>query len=71
MGLKEDIQKKAKEIEKEIFQVESVSFVPTLSNTKLTFGCKGLEFEATVLYIDMRGSTAILNKRTHLNFCDL
>ena len=62
MGLKEDIQKKAKEIEKEIFQVESVSFVPTLSNTKLTFGCKGLEFEATVLYIDMRGSTAILNK---------
>lgn len=40
MGLKEDIQKKAKEIEKEIFQVESVSFVPTLSNTKLNLDVK-------------------------------
>ncbi len=61
MTLKEEIIKKAKEIESEIFQVEEVSYVPTISNSKLTFGCKGLEFEATVLYIDMRGSTAILN----------
>lgn len=61
MTLKEDIIKKAKEIESETFQVEEVSYVPTISNSKLTFGCKGLEFEATVLYIDMRGSTAILN----------
>ncbi len=64
MGLKEDIIKKAKEIESEYFQVEEVYSVPTISNSKLTFGCKGLEFEATVLYIDMRGSTAILNKHT-------
>ena len=62
MALKEDIIKKAKEIESEVFQVEEISYVPTISNSKLTFGCKGLEFEATVLYIDMRGSTAILNK---------
>lgn len=61
MTLKEDIIKKAKEIESETFQVEEVSYVPTISNSELTFGCKGLEFEATVLYIDMRGSTAILN----------
>lgn len=62
MGLKEEIFKKTKEIESETFLVEEVSFVPTISNSQLTFGCKGLEFEATVLYIDMRGSTAILNK---------
>ena len=62
MTLEEEIVKKTKEIETEIFQVEEVSSVPTISNSKLTFGCKGLEFEATVLYIDMRGSTAILNK---------
>lgn len=62
MTLKEDIIKKAKEIESEVFQVEEISYVPTISNDNLTFGCKGLEFEATVLYIDMRGSTAILNK---------
>lgn len=67
MGLKADIINKTKEIESETFQVEEVSYVPTISNSKLTFGCKGLEFEATVLYIDMRGSTAVLNthqKRT-------
>ena len=29
---------------------------------KLTFGNTGLKFEATVLYIDMRNSTEILNK---------
>ena len=64
MTLKDDIINKAKEIESEIFQVEEVSYVPTISNSKLTFGCKGLEFEATVLYIDMRGSTSILNTHT-------
>lgn len=60
MGLKEDIIRKTKEIESQKFQVEEVSFVPTISNSRLTFGCKGLEFEATVLYIDMRGSTTLL-----------
>ncbi|MCH5242703.1 MAG: adenylate/guanylate cyclase domain-containing protein [Muribaculaceae bacterium] len=61
MSLKEDILKKAQEIESEDFIVDDVSSVPTISNSKLTFGCKGLEFDATVLYIDMRGSTSILN----------
>lgn len=61
MGLKIDIQNKVKKIESESFVVEETSTVPTISNSKLTFGCKGSEFEATVLFIDMRGSTAILN----------
>lgn len=64
MELKNNILNKVKEIEGESFQVEDVYSVPTISNSKLTFGCKGLEFDATVLYIDMRGSTAILNKHT-------
>ena len=62
MALEEDIIAKAKEIEKEVFQKTEVSTVPTIDDSRLTFGCKGLEFEATVLYIDMRGSTAMLNK---------
>lgn len=62
MGLKDNIKNKVKKIEGEPFQVEEVDSVPTISNSKLTFDCKGLEFTATVLYIDMRGSTAILNK---------
>jgi class 3 adenylate cyclase len=64
MGLKDNIKKKVKEIEGEAFQVEEVYSIPTISNSKLTFRCKGLKFDATVLYIDMRGSTAILNKHS-------
>lgn len=67
MGLKDDIINKVKAITEEVFEVEQVSYTPDISNEKLTFGNKGLAFEATVLYIDMRGSTAILNthqKRT-------
>ena len=62
MELKDDIKNKAKAIVDEKFIVEDVTYVPDLETTKLTFGCTGLLFEATVLYIDMRGSTAILNK---------
>jgi class 3 adenylate cyclase len=61
MGLKEDIISKAKEIEATTFTVTPISYVPTIDTTTLTFGCTGLEFEATVLYIDMRGSTKVLN----------
>jgi len=62
MALKDDIENKAKAIVDENFVVEDVTYVPDINNTKLTFGCTGLRFTATVLFIDMRGSTAILNK---------
>jgi class 3 adenylate cyclase len=62
MALKEEIIAKAKEIEKTEFKVTEITLVPTIDDSRLTFGCTGLEFEATVLYIDMRGSTAMLNK---------
>ena len=61
MGLRDDIIAKAKEIEKAAFRVTDITSVPTISDSRLTFGCTGLRFEATVLYIDMRGSTAVLN----------
>jgi adenylate cyclase len=61
MGLKDDIISKAKEIESTKFVVTPVTSVPTIDTSTLTFGCTGLEFEATVLYIDMRGSTKVLN----------
>jgi class 3 adenylate cyclase len=62
MVLKDGIKNKAKAIVDENFVIEDVTYVPEISNTKLTFGCTGLRFEATVLYVDMRGSTSILNK---------
>ena len=61
MTLKEDILTKAKEIRDTNFVKNFTNAVPTISNSKLTFGCTGLTFPATVLYIDMRGSTKVLN----------
>lgn len=61
MGLKDDIISKAKEIELTTFKVTPITYVPTIDTSTLTFGCTGLEFEATVLYIDMRSSTKLLN----------
>ena len=61
MTLKEDILTKAKEIRDANFVKNSTNTVPSITNSKLTFGCTGLTFTATVLYIDMRGSTKVLN----------
>ncbi len=65
MGIRQDIINKVTEILGTRFEVEDVSYVPDISNSKLTFGNTGLQFEATVLYIDMRGSTEILNKHNN------
>ncbi len=62
MGFKQDIIDKVKGILDENFESEEVSYVPNMENSKLTFGNKGLKFDSTVLFIDMRGSTDILNK---------
>lgn len=62
MGLKQDITDKVKNIINTNFTVEDVNYVPELSSPKLTFNNTGLKFEATVLYIDMRDSTKVLNK---------
>ena len=43
------------------FSVEDVEYVPDINNPKLTFGNTGLRFKATVLFIDLRGSTKLLN----------
>lgn len=62
MGLKSEITEKVSSILDNNFEIEEVKYVPDLTNGKLTFGNKGLLFEATVLYIDLRDSTGILNK---------
>jgi adenylate cyclase len=62
LSLKDDITKKVKDIMDTKFEVIDISYVPEITDSKLTFGNKGLRFEATVLNIDMRGSTKILNK---------
>jgi adenylate cyclase len=61
MGLKDDILKEVKNILDTRFESENIDFIPDIENPKLTYGNKGLQFEGTVLYIDMRGSTSILS----------
>ena len=50
------------------FVFKKVSHVPRLGEPHLTFANKGLKFSATVLFIDLRGSTQLLesNRRTTL-----
>ena len=59
--MKEGIVTKVKEIIDDSFEVKDITDVPDIDDTRLTFGNKGLRFEATTLYIDMRGSTSVLN----------
>jgi adenylate cyclase len=61
MSLKDDITNKVKDIMDTNFAISNVTYVPDIADPNLTFGNKGLKFKATVLNIDMRGSTAILN----------
>ncbi|WP_076924011.1 adenylate/guanylate cyclase domain-containing protein [Pseudoalteromonas sp. EB27] len=60
--MKSGIDNKVTEIIDDTFEVTEVTYIPDINDKKLTFGNKGLRLTATVLYIDMRGSTAILNK---------
>jgi class 3 adenylate cyclase len=61
MSLNKDITKRVKEIIETTFSIEEADYVPELNDSRLSFGNTGIKFEATVLYIDMRESTRILN----------
>lgn len=61
MPLKEDIKSKVKAILDERLVVTDVTYVPKLDDPKLTFGNTGLKFTGSSLFIDIRGSTEILN----------
>jgi len=62
MALKEDITNKVKEIVNSDFNPDDIKYVPRIDSLGLTFGNTGLKFEATTLFIDMRGSTEVLNR---------
>jgi class 3 adenylate cyclase len=60
LSLKEKIESKTSEVIDSSFDVTDVYTVPDINDARLTFGNTGLRFTATVLYIDMRGSTKLL-----------
>lgn len=61
MALKDDIKSKVKAILDEKMVVTDVAYVPKLDDSKLTFGNTGLKFTGSSLFIDLRGSTTVLN----------
>jgi class 3 adenylate cyclase len=69
--MKQGIIDKVKGIIDGGFEVEDISYVPDLENSKLTFGNKGLRFEATTLFIDMRGSTDVLNQHNRASMAKI
>ena len=65
--MKDSIDSKVKEIIDEGFDVTDINTVPDIDDKRLTFSNTGLRFTATTLYIDMRGSTSVLNKHNRVS----
>lgn len=62
MGLKDDISNAVNSILDGSMNVDEIDFVPDINTNGLTFGLTGKRFKNVCLFIDMRGSTAILEK---------
>jgi len=71
MALKDDIKTKVKAILDEKFVVTDVTYVPRIDDSKLTFGNTGLKFTGSVLFIDLRGSTKVLNNHNRTTVAKL
>lgn len=71
MALKDNIKSKVKAILDEKFEVTDVTYVPKIDDPKLTFGNKGLRFTGSSLFIDIRGSTQVLNDKNRTTVAKL
>lgn len=71
MALKDDIKSKVKTILDQNFVVTDISYIPKIDDTKLTFGNTGLKFTGSVLFIDLRGSTKVLNSHNRTTVAKL
>ena len=71
MALKDDIKSKVKTILNEKFEVTDVTYVPKIDDPKLTFGNTGLKFTGSSLFIDLRGSTKVLNDKNRTTVAKL
>ncbi|MUK66456.1 adenylate/guanylate cyclase domain-containing protein [Aliivibrio fischeri] len=69
--MKKGIDDKVKSIIDDEFDVTDIKYVPDIDTTSLTFGNKGLRFESTTLFIDMRGSTTVLNNHNRTTVAKL
>lgn len=71
MELSTQIQEKVKNIIYQDFISSDNNSIPDISNSKLTFGNTGIYFEATVLYIDLRNSSILLDKHKYTSIAKI
>ncbi len=62
--MKIDIEKKIQRTLDNPFEIEDIEVVPNLNDSRLCFENKGLRFEATVIYLEIRDTVLILNRNT-------
>lgn len=68
---KSQLEEKTKSIRDERFSEVATSVIPTLETPGLTFGNSGKYFYATVLYIDIRQSSKLLDCHYYVNVAKL
>lgn len=68
---KKQIEDKTKEIRDTCFQETSAYVIPSIDSADLTFGNKGKSFYATILYIDIRQSSQLLEAHRYENVAKL
>ena len=68
---KSQLEEKTKSIRDERFSEVETSVIPTLETPGLTFGNSGKYFYATVLYIDIRQSSKLLDCHYYVNVAKL
>jgi class 3 adenylate cyclase len=69
--MKIEIEEQVKKIIEGSFEIEDIQDVPEINDERLVFGSKGLSFEATVVYVELRQSKQILNKHTEVTLAKI
>ena len=59
-----DIENKIQRTLNEPFEIEDIETIPDLNDSRLCFENKGLRFEATVIYLEIRDTALILSRNT-------
>lgn len=69
--MKIEIEEQVKKIIEGAFEIEDIEEVPDLDDERLVFGSKGLSFEATVVYVELRQTRQILNTHNEITLAKI
>ena len=69
--MKTEIERQVKNIIEGAFEIEDIDEVPNLDDSRLVFGSKGVGFEATVVYVVLRGAGQIIDKYNEITLAKI